>query len=391
MTLHFMRFVDRVCGIPLCWIAGASLALVRRTRVRHRAPVTAIRKILVIKFFGLGSILLITPALRTLKQSLPQAQITFLSFAAHKEMLERLPSVDDVLVVRTSSLRGFLSDLLKLLCHLRQRRFDVVFDFEFFSKFSTFLSALTQAPYRIGFALPTRWRTAILTHPVLLEKRQHVSLSFGKQIEALFGCEPETHIDPPLITPRDDVTLRKEIGPLPSLFVVMNVNAGETFLERRWPPDRFALLASELIIKYSMPIYFIGLKHERSYVEDVLRLIPFREECHNLAGILSFPLLAALLARCTLFISNDTGPLHLAAALGTPSLGLYGPESPQFYGARGPRVRLVYGKSTCSPCMNVYNAKTNHCSYNAECMREIEVNHVLQEVDQILAEELEVV
>src|ERR1041385_2757164 len=177
-----MRVFDRFLGIPICWLLGI-YRLISPSR-RKISSSNVVKNILVIKCFGLGSILLCTPALSILKKTFPQARLHFLSFASNRELLERIPLIDTVLTVDTSSFIGFIADTLKTLWHVRTTFYDVVFDFEFFSKYSTAISGFSGAPQRVGFALPTRWRSMLVTHPVLLSKDQHVSKAFCNQVFA---------------------------------------------------------------------------------------------------------------------------------------------------------------------------------------------------------------
>ena len=102
--------------------------------------------------------------------------------------------------------------------------------------------------------------------------------------------------------------------------------------------------------------------------------------------MLSVPQLAALLERASLVVSNDSGPAHVAAALGVPVVAVYGPETPEFYGLIGKRTRTIYHKTECSPCMNVYNAKAFSCPFNARCMDQIGVDEVVGVSRQLLGE-----
>jgi ADP-heptose:LPS heptosyltransferase len=162
--------------------------------------------------------------------------------------------------------------------------------------------------------------------------------------------------------------------------VAINVNAGDTFLERRWPGNRFAQLVKTLAGDDESIFCFIGNEEESEYVEDVISQTSCAGRCMNISGKLTIPELAALLQRSELLISNDSGPLHLAAALGIPTVALYGPESPGFYGTVNAVSTIIYKNISCSPCMNIYSAKQFRCPFNARCMTEISVEEVLESV-----------
>ncbi len=375
-----MRSIDRFIGIPVCLIIGWYRKFFRRKRTRN------IERILIIKFFGMGSIILSTPAISLLRNTYPNAHITFLSFHSNKELLERIPIIDTVITINTSTISSFISTTLILFRHLHSQHYDVVFDFEFFSKYSTALSGLSGAPVRIGFELPTRWRKIIVTDSVILSKEQHVTRAFCDQI---FTLTEKLDI-PDIVVPR---TIESDISSMQAKVILndannicINVNAGETFLERRWPPEYFAKFVSNLSGKSHYNFYFIGSESERSYVQGVINQTTCPERCQNLGGLLTVPELMALLQKCDILISNDSGPLHLASALGTPVLGLYGPETPVFYGPAGNiKSATIYRSIECSPCMNVYDSKTFTCPYNARCMKEISVKEVEQACSKLIA------
>jgi len=274
-------------------------------------------------------------------------------------------------------------DTAAVLAKLNHLHVDIVFDFEFFSKFSTLISALSRAPVRAGFSLPARWREKIVTHPVLLDKAVHVSETFCNQVYSLGA----PHRVPELAVPRiheDDVRkLKKKIPTSNEPFVTINVNAGPTFLERRWAPSRFAKLVDTLAEQERSSFIFTGTEGERDYVEAVIQLSKYKERCFNAAGMLNLGQLLALLKQSDMLISNDSGPLHLAASLGTPTIGLFGPETPRFYGQQNHRSHSIYKSIPCSPCMNIYNAKTFRCPYNAQCMEAITVHEVRSAVETL--------
>lgn len=375
MKIHTMRFVDRYLGIPLCWLLGAYCrSFGDAQRRRHTNDV---RKILVIKFFGMGSIILITPALSLIKKEFPGAKLSFLSFQTNRELLERIPMIDEILIVDRSSFASFLRSTVSVVSTLVRTHSDVVFDMEFFSKYSTLLSGLSQAHIRVGFALPTVWRSLIVTHQVPLDKTRHVINSFCALIQAVTELRQKPPaIVPPLITDSDHDSLLAKYPLDGRSLITINVNSGDTFLERRWQGNRFASLVSRLSKENDCLFCFIGHAEESTYVRNIILEVDCEDRCVDTSGHLTIPELGALLQRSDLLISNDSGPLHLAASLGTPVIGLYGPESPDFYGANYAEGSIVYKRITCSPCMNVYSAKEFRCPYDARCMREISVEDV---------------
>jgi ADP-heptose:LPS heptosyltransferase len=372
-----MRLMDRFIGIPLCWSLGLYYRLFGNSgNSQLRQPV---KSILVIKFFGMGSILLATPAISLIRRAFPEARISFLSFRNNKELLERISTIDEVLTVNRSSFVSFMKETLLVAHSIRLNHYDIVFDFEFFSKYSTLLNGLSRAHIRIGFDLPTMWRASILTHQVPLEKNQHVVHSFCAQIKSVATKADHTpDVEAPRICDSDHASLLRKFPIDRKRIITINVNAGDTFLERRWPGERFGQLVAKLAQDDESLFCFIGNSEERTYVRQVMGQTQNVDRCVDTAGQLTIPELGALLQRSDILISNDSGPLHLAASLGIPTLGLYGPESPEFYGARSADSAILYKGIPCSPCMNIYSAKQFQCPYHARCMREISVDEVYE-------------
>jgi lipopolysaccharide heptosyltransferase II len=162
--------------------------------------------------------------------------------------------------------------------------------------------------------------------------------------------------------------------------VVINVNASSLALARRWPRERFVKLAQWLLKNYASNIVLIGSRAEREYTQDVARAIGARNRVMDLAGELSIVELANLITDAALFISNDSGPLHLAAALQKPVVGFYGPETPQRFGPLCRDRLIFYLGLPCSPCMSVDNAKTVNCTNHLRCMTDLKAAMVIPQL-----------
>jgi len=380
-----MRVIDRFAGIPLCWATGVWLKLFRSRQVSAK-PTSQWQNILVMKFFGMGSILLSTPFLAALRRHNPRANIVYLTFTANRELLEKLPQPDLRLTISTHSPGQFIADTFTALTILRQTKIDVVFDLEFFSKFSTLLSVLSGASLRVGYTLPTRWRKTNLTHPVALDHSSHVTDVFLRQLSGFGIATAGVDILRIEAEPHERISMERKLGLASNGFetICVNINSGTTSLERRWPYHRFAEVALHLLRQNKLRrFFFIGSSEEREYVQQMLDSTPALSKASiNCAGTLTIGELIALFERSSFLLTNDSGPMHIAAFTGTPVVALFGPESPRFYGPRNDAT-VVYKAIACSPCLNMYNAKMFVCPYNARCMKEIRVQDVLKAIEEV--------
>jgi ADP-heptose:LPS heptosyltransferase len=233
-----------------------------------------------------------------------------------------------------------------------------------------------------------------LSHPVTLDHSAHVKDLFLSQLHQFpvaseYGAganEPSVLALQSTISDRTSVQRKLHLLPNGFSIVTININAGATSLERRWNPDRFMEVAQTLLAeRKSIRFFLTGNAQERSYVEAVLQRHPSLQPCaFNCAGLLTVGELVALLEQSSLFLTNDSGPMHLAASTGTPTIALFGPESPQFYGPIG-NARVIYKALHCSPCLNAYNAKMFVCPYDAQCMKEITTSEVLASARSLLS------
>jgi ADP-heptose:LPS heptosyltransferase len=172
--------------------------------------------------------------------------------------------------------------------------------------------------------------------------------------------------------------------------ICIDTNAGETSLDRRWSGDCFARTIDILQLDNPDALFcLIGSVEERAYVEGVVEKMMFRStRIVNLAGQLTLKELMALFSRARLLITNDSGPMHIAAAVGLSTVALFGPESPELYGPLGNKSINLFASLPCGPCLNMYNAKVFRCPINAKCMRDISVEQVVDAVRVLLREDV---
>ena len=270
---------------------------------------------------------------------------------------------------------------------LRKKGYDEVYDFEFFTRFSAVLSATCGASFTHGFASPSVWRGGFHDRTIPFNRYRHVARNFA----ALAGASDDDALGPGDLVPFS-VTLadRTRVAHLLDETVsagvrslaVLNPNAGSLSLERRWPADRFAELAARLARREGFACAFVGSREETAYTRSIAesaRSLAGRDSdaILDLSGALTPGELCALFTRAALVVSNDSGPMHLAAALGAPTLGLFGPETPLMYRPLGPSARVLWRPPICSPCINVHDNKRSTCIHGRpECLMNLSIEEV---------------
>lgn len=375
-----MQLVDRYAGGILCFVLQmARMAGSLMGRSMNKGPV---KRIALLKFWGMGTIIVASPSILQLRKKYPDAKITFVTFQNNVDIVSMLSVADRIISINIR--KGFLRfavDTLRALIQLRRERPDLLFDLEFFTRFSAIVSYLSGARERIGFHSWEIRRGDLHTTNVSFNRYWHM----GDNYRNLLGVEAGN--DMPSIT-ISDVAVRKvndllrERGIPGGGYFCVNVNAAVEFgWERRWEGRRFAELADRIIGRSGLHAVFIGAWAEKEYVDSVIAQARCADKTHNLSGCTDSAQLAALLQGGKMLISNDTGPLHLAAALGTPTVSFFGSDTPVLYGPRGASHLVFYRNIDCSPCVSVMVSKEIQCHKGfPQCLTEITVDDVFSEM-----------
>jgi len=375
-----MRFIDWLLGLPACLCVAA----IRRLRPHPARTGDDPRRILVVKFFGLGSILLATPMVRRLRECFPRAAITILTFGENREIASRLPVFDQARLIRSNVVGAFVSDTLAAMWDIWRGRYDLILDLEFFSYYSAFLCGLNLRRRSLGFAAIKRVREWMYDDLVSYEGGEHIVDKFNQFLPA-FGVAPQTGAPllPLVVTPAEQERVAALLAPLRGKrLIAVNINTGPLAPLRKWPLDYYQQLGETLLTDARAHLVLTGDGNDRPYVEQLARRLP-AERVLNTAGTLNLGELFALLRSMDLFIGNDSGPAHLAEAGGAPSVILFGPETSRLYGPRDPRSVGLMSGHFCSPCLNVYDGKRYRCRDNI-CLKRILPAEVAAQARRIL-------
>lgn len=384
MNIRLMKFLDELLGPPLCFILTI-YNMARKIFIKPKS--SPINKILLIKFLGMGSIIMTAPMVRALRKRFPAVKIAILTFANNKNICEAIDLFDEVIVVNADSIWLTTLDFIKKILFFRKQRFDAAIDLEFFSKSSTIICYLTGARNRVGFFLlrtgfffKMMWRGDLLTHQVYYNPHRHTTEVFLALARSL-GADTADMALAQIAIPHESeyyvAGLLQKAGIRQGDFLIaMNINAGQLCLERRWPAEKFAELTEKLLSNNNVKIVLIGDAEDVPYVNMFVKMAEWPKGLINLAGKLDIGALAVLLKKAKLLITNDSGPLHVAVCLGVATVSFFGPEVPERYGPLGKGHTIFYSGVYCSPCLNVYNQKTAPCDGKNICMQKIDVQDV---------------
>lgn len=393
MNLRLARYIDRWGGLGICFVLWAVARCFGRVpplfaTTPPESRVAPPRRVLAIKFYGLGNIAMILPTLAALREQEPAVEIDFLTLPGNVPLLEQSGLVARARTVDVSSFGAFAASALDLLRVLREAPYDAVLDFEQFMKLSGIFAYATRAPVRIGFNTDGQARGWLYSHRVAYADTDHMAdiflrLTFPFQA-AGGGADgpPRVRIT---VAPEDRAAAlaAAEVAEGDGL-VAMHVGTGPNYGKialKRWDIDRYAQLADHLIETRGVRVVFTGLgEEERGLVQSALGQMRHGARARSLCDVLSVRELTGVLEASTFVVTNDTSVLHLTGLVGTPAVALFGATEPRLYGPRGESDLIFYKGLYCSPCLSNYNLKMSRC-VNPVCMRQIEVDEVVRGID----------
>jgi lipopolysaccharide heptosyltransferase II len=338
-------------------------------------------RILVIRLDLIGDLVLSMTAVRTLKRSYPEASIDLLALPASAKVVMHDPDLNEIItydpnVWRRPKAVFYIknwSNAYKLLRHLRAHKYDIAVSI--FGKWAGILAALSGAKRRVGYGRESypglmtdnvhgqHWRPGDHKHEV------DYCLNLSKAAGATINPEdrtPHLFVDPLAHQQIEQLLAQAGIVPeKPLIACHISSNNGQS---KRWPVPHWATLIDKLIRELDADVILTGASDDIPLIESVTHKM--QEQAIDLAGKTSLPQLVALLQQANLVISGDSGPMHIAAAVGTPLIAIHGPTDPALSGPVSPTATVLRSDIWCSPC---YNAKdTADCRFfTTQCMKNI--------------------
>ncbi len=328
-----------------------------------------VRNILVIKLRHIGDVLLATPVLRALREAYPSAKITMLVNRGTEGVLVHNPDVNEVLCLE----KGTWGAQLAFVQKLRRRGFDCIVDLTDGDR-SAFVSLASGAQLRVGFNAEHRWRGLLYSHVAKPRPADRHRVEYDLCALRALGVDPKPTTPAVHVTPAEEAVVgawltEQGLAPSSDSPLLILLQPGARYSLKVWPHDRFARLADRLAERFSCRILLGGDQREREVAEQVAR------EAHCapkvVAGRFSLLQFAALMKRCALFVGNDGGAMHIAAAIGTPVVALFGPTYPQRWGPRGGPSQILYKGLDCRACYHPTCLRGDD-----SCMQQITVDEV---------------
>lgn len=392
MTHKGRILADRLLAVPLAFLFnGAARILGKLLRRDHSVTSQNVNVIVVAKLIGMGSILQCSPLLKALKLRYPQAKLVFVTMRANQELLFRLPSVDEILILDDRNLLSMAFTTLRTVFTLIRLRADFYFDLEVYSAFASLLALWASTRNRLGFyRRTTAFKKGIYTHLVYFNTRMPVRqlyLQLGR-VAGIPAGQNEL-MGPIAVYEQERLAVSRLLALSPGWepakpYVVLNPNASDLLLERRWPVES-VLEAIQRLVAAGSQVVLMGAPNEAAFVRSLYDALPPETQFRvvNTAGRVNFGELLALLEGAACVLTNDTGPMHMSIALQRPTVCLFGPANPEHYGQDLPFVEIFYAQVFCSPCL--YEADEPPCNGQNICMQRIKPPAVVEAVQRLVA------
>ncbi|MFC1454916.1 glycosyltransferase family 9 protein [Candidatus Undinarchaeota archaeon] len=369
MKVSSLKLFDRYFAYPI--------AIVLSPFKRRREAPKDVKGILAIKLWAIGESILTLPSLKKLKEKYPNAKISVLCSSNNSSVYENQEFIDELIILNPSSPSSFVQTIFRV----RKGKFDVAFDLEPFLNFSALIAYISKA-YKIGFDVDSQKRSRLYDGRIKYNDKVHVTKVYSDLLKPLgITFAPKELLSLPF-TEREERNVRKMLKKCKiskkDFIVGMHPGSGPSAVYRRWPEERFAELADALASKLDAKIVFTGSPSEGQIVEKIRGLM--KSQSFDFSGKFSIRDFFSLVGHFDVFVSNDTGPMHIAAAQGVPTVGLFGPNTPVRFGPFNKRSVSIY-KGT-KPVINVHLGQIpNEC--DDDSMKKIKVSEVFNAVKRI--------
>jgi 3-deoxy-D-manno-octulosonic-acid transferase/heptosyltransferase-1 len=341
--------------------------------------------ILIVKLSAIGDVVHTLPFLEVIRENFPNARIDWVVEESSSQIIEDHPAIDHVIISHRTSWQkqlfrrrecsAALIEIREFMKELRTQTYDWVIDLQGLLK-SALLLWLSKGRRKVGPSWGKEGSRLFLTEPpFFVETDLHAVEKYLKAAEFL-GCLRTSW--------KGNIPLREADKRTIDQFlhdnqvedkVLVTMNPMAKWTTKLWESEKFAALADRLQKELSCRVVFTGSRQDREEIDKIIQ--GMGESPLNLTGQTNLKELAYLYSRCQLLVSTDTGPMHIAAAMGCPVVALFGPTAPWRTGPYGPGHTVIRQEMVCSPCLK------KKCE-DLRCMRDITVDRVFCAVKQQL-------
>ena len=381
------RFFDRYFGIPLV------LLLALFTRRKRRLPIEDIQNILFIKLAAIGDAILLIPALRKLKNSFPNARITFMCSDINLSVIEKIPYVDKIINCRVYDFVKNPFNFYRFVKELRKTKYEVVIDAGQWERINSIITLFTRRDYSIGFRTKGQWKHVVNDAVVAHSRTKHevenfMDLLIPLGIVPISGEYKYDDLQLEYFLQPEDRQFRdkfwRENGLESKTVICFHPGCGENGRPREWALENYIYVGKRLHeYDKNIVILITGTNFER-YLCDPLHEA-LKDYSINTAGKFTLEQSAALIERADLMLCSNTGILHVSTCVGTRTIGLHGPTNPVKWGAYNKRAITIQSTKFCSPCL--YLGHEYGCNLPT-CMAEISADEVYMQIRKALRPEL---
>jgi lipopolysaccharide heptosyltransferase II len=352
---------------------------------------SSVQRLLIVNPFGIGDVLFSTPLARAIRRAFPNVHLAYLCNRRTEEILRHSASLDELFIYEKDELmvlwrrskRLWLRAIASLAKQIQRRRFDVAIDLSLGERYS-FVLAVLGVPRRIGFGFRARGR--FLTHRFTLDgyQDQHVVDYYARLLKGIGIRLLDPRLE--LLTTDDDrLTVERRLGELGyssgrqliGLIPAGGISWGLQAHFRRWSKEGFIQVGRTLAKQRGALILVFGEAGDREVCAEIARAIGV--SAVNVSGQTTLGAFVSFIARCDLVISNDGGPIHIAASQGVRTVSIFGPVDPIVYGPypRTSQHQVVYKADLpCRPCYHQF--KLPPCPYERACLTEVGPSDVLE-------------
>ena len=342
---------------------------------------TSPRNILVRVPNWIGDAVMCLPALMDLRECFANADITVLARPHIADLLREQCGMNHIMVYDRAAHKGPLG-LVRLSHAIRKRAFDTAVLFQNAFE-AALLALLSSIPVRIGYASDGRGWLLSQAIPLPSQPSLHHTTYYQKLVEVLTQVASKDHIPKLVLTSNHQLSGREEFAEVLSSShpLLVGINPGSVYgSAKRWEAERFAELGDELVKRMhgsypevsSVRCVLIGGKGEEALGMRIANRM--RTQPIVLSGRTTIQELMGVLSCCVVLVTNDTGPMHVAQALGVPVVAIFGSTDPESTGPAGAEACVIREQVRCSPCL------LRSCPIDHRCMTNISTEKVVRKV-----------